>query len=265
MGTPELDDQIVRFFMRHVVALNVAWDAPDGTREGDACTCFVVEIWDEWFLVTAGHVLKDLYSVIPKRQHVECSLFDAWHEGASRFPVPFSLLDAKYFALDEDGLDLGLVHLDPLYRSALQANGIKAFDERAWRNPPRDMLRHALIGLPDQFIEQHTTSSGSVAVLVSPTLVYLEAVDPPPEMATPFPRFYGKLPDRLYNPHTGASLEEMTGFSGGPILGFKLNSDGQVKYYLVAVQSRWRRKLRVVAGPLMPSIVNWLERQMPSE
>jgi len=38
MGTPERDDEIVRFFMRHVVALNIAYDKPDGTRTRDACT-----------------------------------------------------------------------------------------------------------------------------------------------------------------------------------------------------------------------------------
>jgi len=262
MGRPEKEEEIVRFFMQHVVALNIAWDEPDGTRRRNVWTCFVLEIWGNWLLATAGHILKDLYSVLPERQRVECSLFDAWHKRASQLPVPFPLLDAKSLALDEDRLDLGLVYLDPLYRGLLQANRIRAFDETAWRNPQADMLGYALIGLPDQFIEQRTTSSGSVALLVGPTLVYLEAVDAPPEMAKPFPCFYGKLSKRpVHNPHTGTSLAGMKGFSGGPILGFKMNRDGQMKYFLVAVQSAWRHDLRVVVGPLMPAIAAWLEKQ----
>jgi len=211
----------------------------------------------------ARNTLKDLYSALPKCHRVECSLFDAWHKSASRDPIPFALLEAKHFVVDdEDGLDLGLVHLEPMHQRMLRENGIQAFEEKARRNPPRDMLRYAVIGFPDQFIERRATSSGFVQLSVSPTLVYLEGVAPPPEMAKPFPRFYGKLPDRLYNQHTGASLDGMKGFSGGPILGFKMNSEGQMKYFLVAVQSAWRPDLRVVVGPLMSVVAAELDREM---
>jgi hypothetical protein len=193
MGTPEQDDEIVRFFMRHVVALNIAYEKPDGTRTREACTCLVLEMRREWFLVTAGHILEDRYSALPHCKNVETSLFDAWHAGASRFPVPFRLLNAKHFAFCDKklGLDLGLVHLEPFYRRQLEANGIKAFDETAWRNPPREMLAHVLIGLPEQFTEARTTAEGIPTVAVLPTLVYLNAADPPAGMETPFPRFYG--------------------------------------------------------------------------
>ncbi len=266
MGTPERDQEIVQFYMQHVVALNIAYDKPDGKRTREACTCFVLEILGDWFLVTAGHILEDRYAALPHCKNVESSLFDAWHPRASRLPVPFPLLDATHFAFydKEFGLDIGLIHLEPFYVRQLKANGVKAFDETAWKNPPREMIGYALIGLPDQFIKQRTTSGGAVTVSVLPTVIYLKAVDPPPDMKTPFPRFYGKLPDRLVNPHTGASLDEMSGFSGSPIIGFKVNPDGQMKYWLVAVQSGWHRGHRVVAGPLIPAIVAWLEAQARS-
>ncbi len=263
MGTPELDGQIITFYLQHMVALNVAWEGPDGVPQRDAYACFVLEVRGEWFLVTAGHSLADLYSALPKYRRVQCSLFDAWHKRASRVPVPFPLLEAKHFLVDEDGLDLGVVHLESHFRRMLAANGIRAFDEKAWRHPPDDMLlRYALIGFPEQFIERQVTSSGSVQLSVNPTLIYLERVDPPPEMSKPFPCFYGKLPDRLYNEHTGASLDEMTGFSGGPILGFSVNNEGQMKYFLVALQSAWRRDLRVLRGPLMSVVAGELDREM---
>jgi hypothetical protein len=53
----------------------------------------------------------------------------------------------------------------------------------------------------------------------------------------------------------------MAGFSGSPIIGFKLNPDGQMKYWLVAVQSGWRRDLRVVARPLWTAIAEAIEAQ----
>ena len=260
MGQRETDDQIVRFFMQHVVALNVAWDSPDGQRHRDAYTCFVLEFRGVWLLLTAGHSLLKLYDALPRYSRIECSLFDAWHAKASTPPVPFALLDASRFVMDADGFDLGAVCLEPIYRRALEANGIRAFDERAWRNPPPDMLCHALLGLPDQFMNRRVTSTGSVELSVNPTLIYVNRIDPPTEMAKPFPCFYGKLPDNLHNPTAGTTLHEMSGFSGAPILGFKANDKGQMKYFLVAVQSAWRRDLRVVVGPLVSAIAQEFEK-----
>ena len=185
-------------------------------------------------------------------------------EGRSQPPIPFSLPEER-IALDKDGLDLGLIPLDRFYRRQLAANGIKAFDKRVWAPLPSDMLRYFVVGLPDQFITQRPTSGGNMAVLVNPTVAPLDAVDPPPDMVTPFPRFYGKLADHLRNPHTGVSLDGMSGFSGGPILGFRINADGQMQYYLVAIQSRWRRDLRIVAGPLMPAIATWIKSHLRTE
>jgi hypothetical protein len=142
------------------------------------------------------------------------------------------------------------------------ANGVMAFDERVFRPLPQEMLRYVVMGLPDQFITVRPTSSGNAAVLVNPTLVPLDRAEPPADMVTSFPRFYGRLAGNVQNPHTGVSLAGMSGFSGGPILGFKDGEDGQVRYYLVAIQSGWRPDLRVVAGPLMPAIAAWIQAQV---
>ncbi len=257
MGTPEFDDRFVRFYLRHVVALNVECDMPNGTRGRDVYSCFVLEMWGEWFLVTSGHALKDLLSILPERKNVSCSLFDAWRPAASRFPIPFSLLDARSLAVFVDGLDLGLVHLDELFRRGLQSNGIVPFIESTWRKPPAGMRLHAVVGFPEQFIDRRPDTAA-----VLPTFVYMDAVEPPPEMAKLFPRFYGKLPPHFVNPHTGATLTDMDGFSGAPIIGFHVKEDGQVSYFLVAIQSGWRSDLRIVAGPLLPAIADWLGKQV---
>ncbi len=250
--------------MQHVVAVNQAWDQPGvSTRRQNAYTCFVLDVRGEWLLVTAGHVLLNhLYA--PERKNVSCSISDGWRNGASQEPVPFSLPDDR-FALDKDGLDLGLIPLDAFYRRRLVANGVKAFDDRVFRPLPSDLLRYVVVGLPDQFITQRPTSNGKMAVLVNPTLVPLERVEPPPDMVTPFPRFYGKLAWSLQHKHTGETLDGMSGFSGGPILGFKVGEDGRMRYYLVAIQSGWRRDLRVVAGPLMPAIAAWIQTRDDGE
>jgi hypothetical protein len=185
---------------------------------------------------------------------VKASLFDGWKRTASQEPIPFDLLGATPFVVDENGLDLGLIHLAPLHVRNLRANGIRPFDEKGWRDPPAasEMIRYAVIGLPEQFIERATRSGGGVRVSVNPTFV---------DMERPFPCFYGKLGEKLYNPNAGVSLEGMVGFSGGPILGFSKTPDGSgnVRYHLIGVQSAWRRDHRVVVGPLMSVVAAGLE------
>ena len=44
------------------------------------------------------------------------------------------------------------------------------------------------VGFPEQFITRNVH-----AAAVLPTFVYMDAVHAPPDMAKPFPRFYGKL------------------------------------------------------------------------
>ena len=263
MGSKEFDDNFVRFFSQHLVALNVACDSPGGVQVADAYSCFVLEIGDECFLVAAGHSLMALYAELPKRTGVKASLFDGWMRTASQEPIPFDLLGATRFVVDENGLDLGVIHLPPLHVRNLRANGIKPFDEKGWREPPpsSEMVRYAVIGLPERFIERETMKSGAARVSVNPTFVYLEGVDAPEDMKRSFPCFYGKLPDKLYNPNAGVSLEDMAGFSGGPIIGFskRPHGDGELRYHLIAVQSAWRRDHRVVVGPLMSVVAVGLE------
>lgn len=81
-------------------------------------------------------------------------------------------------------------------------------------------------------------------------------------MRKPFPSFYGRLADNLYNPNAGVSLDGMAGFSGGPIIGFAKRENGEPAYHLVAVQSAWRRDHRVVVGPLMAAVAAQLDREI---
>jgi hypothetical protein len=264
MRSKEFDDEFVRFFSQHLVALNVACDGPNGTQVADAYSCFVLQLGGDCFLVTAGHSLKGLYSELPKRTGVKASLFDGWKRTASQQPVPFDLLGATPLIVDEEkGLDLGLIQLAQLHVRNLCANGIKPFDEKGWRDapPPSEMFRYAVIGLPEQFIEREVTPSGAMRVSVNPTFVYLEGVDAPEDMKRSFACFFGKVAGNIYNPNAGVSLEGMKGFSGGPIIGFSMrpHGHGEVRYHLVAVQSAWRSDLRVVVGPLMSVVASSLE------
>ncbi len=122
-------------------------------------TCFVLEMWDQWLLVTAGHVLLEhLYS--PDCEHVTCSIYDAWKKGASQHPIPFPLPEMR-FALDEDGLDLGLTPVDGFFRRLMEANGVRAFRSASVAPPApgRATARHRGLARP----VHHATASPTPA------------------------------------------------------------------------------------------------------
>jgi hypothetical protein len=226
-----------------------------GTARKDAFTTFVLEVGDRWFLVTAGHVLKRIEAMVraPDVASADVVLFDYWSEDAKcRFPVPFDLGSATKSAVDEDGLDVGVIELGLLYRRQLESNGVIALDQRAWRNPPQDVDGFFLIGLPSTFIRP---IEGGLEI--SPTLVSLRATEAPEGTTVGVPRFYGQLAPTLRR-EDGEILVEMDGFSGGPILGFKQTERGLV-YYVIAIQSTWRRDVRVVAAVLVSAVGSAIE------
>ncbi len=258
------DDGFVRFFCQHLVALNVACDQPDGTRVRDLYSGFLLEVRGRTFFVTAGHALKPLYDyVLPNRQNVEVTLWDAWHPAASRFPVPINLEDAGHVAIDEhDGLDLGLVELHEVQVRALRANGIRAFDETAWREPPPDLDAFAVVGLPEALFRRPDATSGAPALAVVPAMRGFRKTLAPHGLEKRFPCFYGQVPDAT-PASVGDVQGKMVGFSGGPILGFRARSDGTApKYFVVAVQAGWWPKLGVVYGPLTSVVASTLERYL---
>lgn len=249
----QLHDRIVTFFFQHVVALRVRATLPGGTPWSAVYTCFVLGVAHEWYLITAGHILEDLYAKLPRCTQVQCDLFDGWDEKRRMAAIPFNVLDAKHLYFDEDWLDIGIIRLEPLHRRNLEANQIRAFDEVGWQGPPPDMLAYAVIGLPDQLGNQ-------------PTIVLIEGVPTPPELEKLFPRFCGKLPERLVHQPTGESLTEMVGLSGGPIIGFtKPRPNGEVRYFLIAAQSAWLPKRRLLVGPLMEAVAHGIKTAFSNE
>lgn len=241
--------EMLRFFCRHLVALSVTFERPDGTHGAEACSGFVISVRGRWFLVTAGHILIELFEHLPKCKNVVCDLYDAWQEGASQIGIPFPLLDSEHVEVDEhDGLDVGLVKISEHHQRLLERNNIRAFDEHAWRDPPADMAAYRLLGIPDELIKRTDGARRIQGVRVA--FLHAAKVDPPPQMKVPVPCFYGKLAPQIVDRDSGMSLDSIKGLSGGPIFGFK--EDG--RYWVVAVQSMWDRALRVIRGPLMSEI-----------
>jgi len=208
-----------------------------------AAAGFVAEVEGVWVLVTAGHILKAIESGKAGGMVVgyECRV-ELWGKKGQSLPLPCCLGDAVAVPIDQDGLDLGLVFFREHFRRLLEAGGTVPFSKEMLAPPEATFDAVVGLGLPDELQEVVPGGLSAPACLLS-----MDPCLPPEEMRTATPRFYARL-----KPDVELTLNSLSGMSGGPILGFKKTPEG-TRYWLVGLQSVWRRDLRVIAA--VPSFI----------
>ncbi len=196
---PNDDDEpwsgLLGAFCHHIVSLS--WldvrIGRDGTS-GDADTydpkafsvsAFVISVRNVWFLVTAGHILRDLDSRLRAgRQIVKSRLIDGFSSGKSFPAIPFTLGDTPQWHVYDDGLDYALIPLRPSFVLQLMAGGVSALGENAWTSVPDSPDAYFLLGFPKQGAEITVTSDGgkgNVNVSLGTPLLPIQPVNDPPD------------------------------------------------------------------------------------
>lgn len=225
-ATPE---SVVAYFQKHLVPIHLSFRKAGAREHRSVVTTFVLEVLDSWFLATAGHCLNDIESNLAEGYSVHCHLMDGLGRGASHDqPIPFEYVQEVMFAIDEQGVDLGLIPLSPVYRRLLQANGVQALNEQVWKHQPDRVDFFRLFGLPQQLIRHERGQ-----VIATTVMLKVEALSRKPRQLQKVPArcFYGRV-------DLSEKLTDLSGFSGGPILAFQDGPAG-MRYWLHAVQSRW--------------------------
>lgn len=265
------DSDGFRFLCRHLVSFGwIDWAVDDqGRQVGEPrvhCQSgFIMSFRGGWVLATAGHVIEELETLMadPRCRITTCVLIDAWSLGAiCRDPIPFDLVGAPktYIHNDADGLDFGFISIRPYYRRLLEANEIVAVDEQRWQRLHEvTFTSYGLLGIPQERISAQilrTSSETRVTSTADPVFIPVAWVDDPPAelLSTICPRFIGRLPDVI-------PVESIVGMSGGPIFGFR-EGNGSLHYWIVAIQSCWRKKERIICGCLLPYIGAIVEREL---
>ena len=248
------NDKMVEFFHRHVVPIYFNFKK-DTEHKCFIVTSFVISVYGQWFLVTAGHCIEDIENLIASGYDlIKCRLIDTMGTGAThRMPIPFDYATSSATKMCYDPkYDYGLIFLEDNYLDLLRSNGVVPMTEQVWEKQPEDPEFFALIGVPDELSD----SNEDIAYVTSTFHIVKELQERPTNFEpTDAPTFFGKI--SLAEPMT-----TIIGMSGGPILSFKTAKTGELKYWLHAVQSRWIKSEKIVAACLMKPLGNFLKEFM---
>ena len=134
MATP---DELVGFFQRHIVPIFFTLQREQDTQNFTVTT-FVLSVADHWFLITAGHCVSAIETLIKDHGYevTRCLLIDSMGLGAMHpEPIPFAYKEAyPIFLSDECAFDYGIIAISPHYRRLLQANKVQPLNEEVWKS-----------------------------------------------------------------------------------------------------------------------------------
>lgn len=236
------NDELVGFFMRHVVPVLFTFQREDEPPRTMMMTAFVLSVGKQWFLVTAGHGIECVKRITTEHGYAmaACYLIDAIRAGAKhRQPIAFAYARSHPTQLSKTkSFDYGVMALSPYYRELLEKNDVEALSEDVWKCEPSNPDLYFLLGIPAELAEVKSES-----LEVVPILLRVERVDERPEgfCETEVPRFYGRV-------SLEGEISSIAGMSGGPIFAFQQDAEGQLRYWLVALQSSWLRNSHYIAG-----------------
>ncbi len=258
--------------LRHVIQLQIALAKPAdrGVRpEIEVCSAsaFVINIRGYSFLISAGHVIRDLREFVRKANYriKSCQLVDLSANGREWPSIPFPVFNSSQetflapgvhgWSVFEDGADFLVIQLGQNQIDLLKAGGVLALDETSWDRSPEKIDRYFLLGFPASFNESRTTdiSTGRrIHGQVSAFSVPVEPCDPPDHVEIKDGRFFATVPT-MADAHNGKAFDNLSGMSGGPIVACRDVGDSEMECFLYAVQSAWLDKSRIIiACPIKP-------------
>jgi hypothetical protein len=225
------------------VYISFIFEKADAEPIDSIVTSFVMSVGRQWFLITAGHCLHAINKILKAGYQITaCNLIDSLGlEAIDHRPIPFTYLEShpNALALEGDlGLDYGVIPLSIYYQTLLEKNKIEPLNEDTWKLQPQDADFYMLIGVPGEL-----TDVSPKSIDLTPYVFFVERLEdrPPGYTEHDVPLFYGQI-------DSGEDIETIEGTSGGPILAFKLTEEGELRYWLTALQSHWNKYDQIIVG-----------------
>ena len=240
-----ISEQFLKAVGKHFVSLScVRTDEKDNPIVAHIFSGFVIEVLEEWFLVTAGHVLSELREAMDAGAR-----FRIWRlgdqtgsgkYGSKAIPFDFDVEDWLVISDDENGMDYAATPLLSLFRAALERGGIVPLSERVWGNPWNDeFTRRVLVGIP----KESASYDGVSVICAKFALAPMQPADPPLNAERKIEnQFFSKLDE-----DPSDIIKNLKGMSGGPIFSCKIEGSN-LHYKVLGVQSSWYPSQRIVAA-----------------
>lgn len=254
----EISGRILAYFGRHLVGLMGTYFRLDssgndiGNEQFFAFSGFAMSLRNVWYLVTAGHCIEDLEKAVAG-SHIHLTSTRL----ADFFGSEAKVEDTSYFDYQANpklyiydkaaGLDFAVLPLRDWYRATLTANGVEAITEGHWINQDIGACSFfAILGFPTVLVNDPAKLhpyGDRMAGVVNPVMVFVDPVTTTPQYvpATTFSWFVGKVKSAQH-------LSDIKGMSGGPVFGFRKRHDGQLEYWIIALQSSWYPQSRITLG-----------------
>lgn len=273
-------------FLRHIVGIVVPIDLSKSNRESsgrmadaEIATGIVVSISEQWFLVSAGHLVNEIRDRHERGDRImTCHLMTLANSEREVLPIQFGLFDPESsnflnphlitLSVDKDGLDCLIIAVSDRLRELLEHRGAQALHESNWQQPPARPDIHYLAGFSSQLAQLDELKDGeqiSVGLqLTAPIVPIYPTSEPPAKLKKPIERLFFHLPKITgYSDGIPKEFDHPGGLSGGPIIGVSAASTTEIRQYLLGIQSSWDKDSRVIAATPWPFVVEvikqWVE------
>lgn len=216
---------------------------PQEARKLYHSSCFVVEVQEQWFLITAGHVIAGISKALQGGAHCDTwELQDqtAGHAFRGGIPYPFSVDDWTIIDIPDRGIDYAVAPLSHLFVCNLLAGGVEPLTESIWGPiSAQECEDWLVVGIPKESIESR--GAASVAKFTLLPLIPTTAPEGAGDTAQNF--YFGKI--KVQPKLDSATVNNIEGMSGGPVFGTK-RIDGVLRYWAIGIQSSWYKGHGVV-------------------
>jgi hypothetical protein len=224
---------LVRIRMIHSAPRPVSASTPIKSWDGriEQRTGFLIDIDDNWYVCTAGHVIHDLFQKNPERVVVDLKIM---YKFQTMYPLALDLnpkaLNIRSSYSEDTGLDFGLIPLTGEQRRSMEAEDCHAFTEELFSPPIFEASMFGLMGFPkDTRIDTVTLGEDSMNWRTEQyhPLLLVEAIPDPLRESLPH-RSAGRLPmfrGRIVQIPTKPPVLEVNGMSGGPIVALRVNAE----------------------------------------
>ena len=247
MLTPD-QEQFFSIFARHNISISCHYIDPQTAKEKvGVISGFLLSIRGLPFFVTAGHVLENIEQALKAKVRIwGWSIADYLSEDAAHnnsIPFEYDISNTSWLHDKDRGIDCGFMRFGTNIVDLMHKNKINFISEAGWKDNLPDIFdAYYLFGMPEELVEL-LAPSGSIAFNAY-LLNVVETASIPEKLIKPIPRFYGKIS----NVPTESTPERIEGMSGGPVFAIKFNDDETFNYWVIAVQSGWDSKERVIAA-----------------